>query len=116
MLPDIQSLLVAALTSITPRIYRTEAEENATAPFAVWSIVSGVPENNISGAPENDNSRIQIDCYSLSQNQAKQMGYLAMAAVEAVNLANVIFGPVESREPDTKLWRWQFDISTWKDR
>jgi len=38
---------------------------------------------------------------------------LAQSAIEAADAANVIFGPIESREPDTKLWRWQFDASVW---
>jgi hypothetical protein len=109
--------LVTALAAITPRVYRTEAEEGAAAPYAVWTIVSGVPENNVSGAPETDNARIQIDCYSGRDNQpqARQMCELAQAAVEATS-ANVVFGPVESREPGTKLWRWQFDSSFWTNR
>lgn len=116
MIPDCQSVLTTALASITPRVYRTQADENAAAPYAVWTIVSGIPENQISGAPETDNARIQFDFYSLSQSQSRQMCGLAQAAIEDLNAANVIFGPVESRETDTKLWRWNFDISWWSNR
>jgi hypothetical protein len=117
MLPDVQSVLIAALTSITSKIYRTQAAEGAVAPYAVWTIVSGIPENQISGAPETDNARIQFDFYSPQDNQrqAKQMCDLALAAVEATS-ANVIFGPTETREADTKYWRWSFDASYWTSR
>lgn len=115
MLPNVQGVLEAALASITTRVYRTEAAENAVAPYAVWTIVSAVPENQISGAPETDNARVQIDCYSMSQSQSRAMCDLAQAAIEDTS-ANVIFGPVESREADTKLWRWQFDASVWTYR
>lgn len=115
MIPDVQGVLVTALASITPRVYRTKAAENAAAPYAVWTIVSGVPENQLSGAPETDNARIQIDTYSLSQSQSRQMCELAQAAIETTS-ANVIFGPTETREPDTKLWRWSFDSSFWTNR
>jgi len=115
MLADVQSTLVTALAAITTRVYRTQAEENAVAPYAVWTIVSAVPENQISGAPETDNSRIQCDFYSLSQSQSRQMCQAAQDAIEATN-ANVIFGPTETRESDTKLWRWSFDSSYWTSR
>ena len=113
MIPNIQDVLETALASITPRIYRTEADEKAVAPYVVWTIVSGVPENQLSGVPETADARIQVDTYSLSQSQSRQMCDLAQSAIEAADAANVIFGPIESREPDTKLWRWQFDASVW---
>jgi hypothetical protein len=116
MLPDVQSVLVAALTSITGcAVYRTQAIDGAVAPYVVWTIVSAVPENQISGAPETDNARIQVDTYSITQGQSRQMCDLAQAAIEAT-FANVIFGPTETREPDTKLWRWSFDSSHWENR
>lgn len=114
IIPDVQSVLVSAVASITPRVYRTEADENAAAPFVVWTIVSGLPENNISDRPDTANARIQIDCYSLDQSECRRLMGLALAAVEGVT--NVIFGPIESREPDTKLWRWIFDASFWFNR
>lgn len=116
MIPNVRDVIASALSAITTSIYRGQASEDAIAPYVVWTIVSGVPENNVSGAPETDNARIQIDCYSDSQPQARQMAYAAMGAVEADSRANVIFGPVESRETNTKLWRWQFDSSWWSNR
>lgn len=116
MIPDVQSVLIAALTSITGcAVYRTQAIEGAVAPYVVWTIVSTVPENQISGAPETDNARIQVDTYSLSQSQSRQMCDLAQAAIEATS-ANVIFGPTETREDETKFWRWSFDSSWWTSR
>jgi hypothetical protein len=116
MIPDVQGVLTTALASISGcAVYRTQAIEGAVAPYAVWTIVSAVPENQISGAPETDNARIQIDTYSKTQSQSRQMCELAQAAVEAT-AANVIFGPTETREADTKLWRWSFDSSWWNNR
>jgi hypothetical protein len=116
MIPDVQGVLTAALTSISGcAVYRTQAIEGAVAPYVVWTIVSAVPENQISGAPETDNARIQIDTYSKTQSQSRQMCDLAQAAVEDTS-ANVIFGPTETRETDTKLWRWSFDSSWWNNR
>lgn len=122
MTPDVYRVLrsSSALVAIVgEKIYRTVAPENqdgttVAAPYVVWSIVSALPENNLSDLPDTDNARIQIDCYSLKQVQARQMCDAAQAAIEAVT--HVVFGPAETREDDTKLFRWTFDSSWWTPR
>jgi hypothetical protein len=116
-LPRVDLILGAAsgVTNIvSQKIYRTMAEETAVAPYVVWGIVSAAPENNLASDPEVDEARIQVDCYSLSQSQARTLCYAAVAALEPYY--HVIFGPSETREDDTKLWRWMFHVTTFTNR
>lgn len=118
-LPPVESLLLAssAVTNIVgKRIFRTQADEKAVQPYLVWSIVSAIPSNNLSDLPEDDNSRIQIDCYAKDQGTCRRLRDAAMAAIEPE--AYVVFGPVETREDETidRLWRWIMDASFFTNR
>lgn len=115
-LARIQSILTAAdVTAIVgTKIYRTQADETVAAPLVVWSIISASPENNLSASPEVDEARIQVDCYSAAQVQAKTLCDACVAAIEGT--FHVVFGPVESRDTDTKLWRWTFDCTAFTNR
>lgn len=119
VIPDVRGVLAGsgALTAIVgDKIYRTQAKDGTVPPYVVWSIVSAVPELNLSDTPEIDNSRIQIDCYAPkdSQSTGSNMMRAAMQAIEAVT--DVVFGPVETREDETLYWRWVFDCSVWSPR
>lgn len=122
MIPDVRAILAASsplVAIVGDKIYRTAAAETAAGtpvppPYVVWSIVAAIPENNLSELPDTDNARIQIDCYSDSQPQARAMAQATQAAIEAVT--HVIFGPTETKEDDTKLWRWSMDASFWNSR
>lgn len=115
--PRIDLLLAASaglVAIVGAKIYRTQADETVAAPYVVWSIISGSPENNLSDLPEVDEGRIQVDCYSLSQSEARRMCDYCVTAIESS--FHIIFGPVESREDDTKLWRWSFDLTSFTNR
>lgn len=117
MIPNVDKILsdASAVTNIVSnRIYRTLALQPTTAPYIVWSIVSTIPENNLADLPELDDARIQIDCYSVSQPQARTLSNAAQAAIEAVT--HVVMGPIEFFEPDTLLYRFTFDATFWTNR
>lgn len=117
MTPRIDNLLASSsglVAIVGGRIYRTQADDNALAPYVVWSIITASPENNLSDLPEVDEARIQIDCYSLSQSECRRMSEYAMGVVEPTY--HVIFGPTEDKETDTKLWRWSFDLTSFTNR
>ena len=92
---------------VSDRIYRTQAKQDTARPYIVWSVVSATPENTLADRPEIDESRIQVDCYSESQSQARALSDAAQYAIEGV--ANVVMGPLEFYEPDTMLYRFTFD-------
>ena len=112
MIPPVQQTLMAApaVTAIVAdRISRTVRPEGSARPYIVWSIPSGVPGNTLACAPDYDDQRVRIDCWSASQSEARALCMAAMAAIEPH--ANIIFGPVEFYEDDTKLFQWVFDAT-----
>jgi hypothetical protein len=116
-LPQVQQALAAssALTTIVgTRISQGIAPEDQTRPYVVWSIPSAAPENNLSDRPEEDDQRIQVDCWSTSQSQCRQMAQAAADACEGIG--HIVFGPWSDYEADTKLHRWSFDLEVWNKR
>lgn len=117
MIAPIDSILrgASAVRSIVgTRIYRSQAPDQAQVPYVVWSIVSALPENNLSQAPELDEAVIQVDGYADTQQVSRALCEAMQAALEANY--HVIFGPSESREDDTKLWRWLLQLTTFTNR
>ena len=117
MIPNLTAILTgdtATNAIVNGKVFRTFAEGTPAAPYIVWTIISGVPENNLSDLPDFDDARIQVDCYSGSQSQARQLGDAAQAALES--LGYVVFGPIETREEETQLYRRQFDWEIWSAR
>lgn len=90
------------------------ATEGEKRPYIVWQIASASPENNLSCDPEFDDQRIQIDCYSVSETACSQLARLVRDAIEAQ--VYITFGPWNSYESDTKLYRWSFDCTWFLDR
>lgn len=117
MIAPIDSLLrgsSAVTAMVGSRIYRSQAADGATTPYIVWTIVSAIPENNLSELPELDEAVIQVDCYADKQSDSRKLCE-AMQAVLESNY-HIIFGPSESREDDTKLWRWLFQLTAFTER
>lgn len=117
MIPDVYATLSAASTVtaiVGARIYRTTAPQGETQPYVVWQLVTSVPENNLSNLPDMDDQRVQIDCYSLSQSQCRELGKAVRNAIEVVT--HIVSGPWEDHESDTKLFRWSMDAEYWESR
>lgn len=116
-LPSVQQALTgsSALVAIVgTRITQSIAPEDQTRPYVVWWIASAAPENNLSDRPEEDDQRMQVDCWSPNQPQCRQMMQAASDACEAIG--HIVFGPWSDYEPETKLFRWSFDLEVWNRR
>jgi hypothetical protein len=117
VIPPVQQTLTAAaaVTAIVgQRIFQTVAPQDTSQPYVVWTLVTGVPGNNLSDPPEYDDQRIQIDCWSLSQSQCRQLAQAVRNAIEAQT--HIVYGPWSDYEPDTKLHRWSMDAEYWQTR
>lgn len=117
MLPPVQQVLAgstALVAIVGTRIYQQVVPADETRPYVVWRLVSGVPENNLSEAPDIDDQRVQVDFYSSSPTQARQMCQAGRDAIEAAT--HIVFGPWKDYEVDTKLHRWSFDCEWWNPR
>jgi hypothetical protein len=117
VVPPVQSTLLAAaaVTAIVgQRVYQSIAPQDITQPYVVWSVVTSAPGNNLSETPEYDDQRVQIDCWSTNQSQARQLGQAVRDAIEVYT--HIVYGPWNDYEPDTKLHRWSMDAEYFQDR
>lgn len=105
------SAAVTALIGTTPvRLYPFgEAPQGVIYPYAVWQLVSGSPENYLGDRPDADSFTVQIDVYADTATSARNVAKALRDAIEPV--AYVTSWRGESRDPDTKKYRFSFDVA-----
>lgn len=120
MLPPIFTTLraVGAVTAIIgnpPRVYRHgEAPQDVTKPYVTWSIVAGVPENNLSDVPQIDRLPIQVDCWHTTDAGIEALATAIRDSLEPVcHMTGIL---LDEREPETKLYRISLQFDYWLDR
>lgn len=89
-------------------------EQPQTYPYAVWQRVGGVPENYLGQTPDIDTFAVQVDVYAKSADQARTVATALRDAIEPVAHITGWFG--ESRDPDTKNYRFTFQTDWWTPR
>lgn len=116
MIPPVQSILEnLAIHSVSDRIFQTNAPQAATfiggtrLDYIVWQIISNVATLNLSDTPDDDIQLVQIDVYSVDQENCRGLAQRVRNGIEAV--ADVTRGPEPLYEPDTELYRWSMDAS-----
>lgn len=117
-LPPVFDVLKASaglIAIVQNRIFQTVAGETAERPYAVWSITTAVPANNLSDPPREDDQRVTVSVYAKDQGEARRGIQFAADAVEA-EIGDIIFGPWDTYEPSTKLYRYSFDVEIWNAR
>lgn len=77
-------------------------------PYAVWQTITGSPENYLAGVPDTDGFTTQIDVYADTPSAARNAAKAIRDAIEPV--AYVAGWRGESREADTNLFRYSFDV------
>lgn len=78
-------------------------------PYAVFQTIYGSPENYLGEVPDMDGWGVQIDVYAESLSAARAGAQAIRDAIEPV--AYVVAYNAELREPDTRLFRYSFDVA-----
>lgn len=101
---------VKALFGADPvRVYPFgEAEEGTALPYAAWQVISGSPENYLSGKPDVDGFRTQVDVYGATAASTRAAAMALRDALEGV--AYLVAYNGENRDRDTKNYRVSFDL------
>lgn len=97
------------------KVWQTNAPETVKQPYLIWSIASALPENTLACAPDVDDQRVRVAIYARDKVTALRACEYAIAAAEA-HLGDVVFGPIDSLEPGTKLLQYIFDVEVWNER
>jgi hypothetical protein len=98
-----------------PRIYRHgTAPQDTTRPYITWFVVTAPPENQLSGTPTTDKSRIQIDLWHDTDAGIVSLMTAVRDAVETE--AHITGTPVNERDPETKMFHIALDMDWFVDR
>lgn len=109
------SAVLAALGPKPLRLYPFgEAPQGVATPYAVWQTISGAPENYLGQRPDMDQFTLQVDVYALDVDSARAAAEALRYAIEAV--AHVVSYGGESRDPETKNYRYSFTVDWWVSR
>lgn len=120
MLPPIYTTLQASsiirgIFGARPRIYRMgEAPAKTSDPYAVWQLVSGVPENQLSGTPGHDRDTVQIDIYSTTDSGCEQAAIAVRDQMETVT--HMTAYRTLPRDTETRNFRISMDFDYWYAR
>lgn len=101
---------VTALIGTSPvRLYPFgEAPQGVALPYVAWQIIGGSPENFINEAPDADTFSIQIDAYAATADSARAVAAAIRDAIQS--RAHVVSWNGETRDPDTKNYRYSFSV------
>jgi hypothetical protein len=120
LLPPVFALLkaapaVTAILGALPKVYRHGlAPQGTVAPYVVWMVIAGDPQNTLSETPGVDRLTIQVDCYDTTDGGVET---LAAAVRDALEPSMYLTGiPIDDREPDTALYRIGLQFDVWQSR
>ena len=83
-------------------------------PYIRYQSVSGAAQNMLSEAPEMDNERVQVDCWTQDRQQALTLAAAVRTELDKHGHQVMKIGP--SQDHETKSYRVQFDYSFWANR
>lgn len=110
--PGVQALLGAGVEC---RLYPFgEAPQKVAGPYAVWQVVTGLPENYINQTPNIDAYGLQVDVFGSSVEVVRPVVEALRDAIEPE--AHITSWSGDSRDPDTNLYRSIFSVDWWVPR
>jgi hypothetical protein len=124
MLPDVFALLnvasIRAVVGYPPRIYRhgVAAVQSPLAPYITWALVSGTPENHLSGTPPVDRMSIQVDWWTDNTGTgSEQMNTLGALIRDQIETAHDIESfDADMRDTETMRYRGSLTFVCWLSR
>jgi len=100
------------------RIYPQVAPQGTTAPYAVLTVVSDVPENSFTSEVDEllRNARLQVDCYAatyLGAHQVARAVDVVVAGLSGSDLSAVRESSRDLYDDEAQLHRVSMDFSVW---
>lgn len=112
MADSAEAIVVAALAGLGVKVYPDVAPLGAAAPYLTYQAVGGQDVNDLSGAADLENARMQINAWALTRGAALSTMRAARTALVASG-ALPIGAAVSNYESDTKLYGSRLDFSIW---
>lgn len=118
MLPLVYPLLrssPAIIDAVGAAIYRHgTAPQDVSRPYITWLLVSGRPQDQLSGSPCVDFDLVQIDVWSEADTQVEQIAYAVRDVLDAAGHANRMV--MNTFDKDTKLYRLAIEVDFIRSR
>lgn len=100
------------------RIFPNVLREGATLPAVVYTAVSQVPQNSMTGTPDGAlfQSRMQVDCYARTYAVVQQLAaavYAVLGALSTAQAQGVLEAQRDLYENESQLHRVSMDFSIW---
>lgn len=108
-----QSTILSGL--VGDRIYPLHRVQSGITPSIVFSHMSGDRVNDLSGYSHLHNPQYQMDIYTTSVDQLRQIGDIVLSVMEASTLFSAIAptDPFDGYEDDFALYRRTLEFSIW---
>lgn len=84
-----------------------EAPATTPLPYATFQTITGTPTNTLSGAPKDDDFRIQFDVFAADATAARNGARVLRDALQTIGY--IVSWNGELRDPTTKHYRYGFD-------
>lgn len=104
--PGVQALLKPGKGELRFYLFGM-APQGVQKPYAVWQTAYGSPENYLNRTPNADSFGVQVDVYADSPTSARTVAEALRNAIEPY--AYITSWRGDSRDPDTKNYRFGFD-------
>ncbi len=112
LIQDVQAKLVS-LNPAGGVFYGINTTEPPVYPFIVWQRVVSNANAVLQGPTDLQNTRVQVDIYSRSLQQAAQLETALEAAMAAWSVPNVPISSVDVYEEEVRAYRITKDYSIW---
>lgn len=94
-----------------------EAPQDVRAPYAVWQLIFGSPENYLGGRPDIDNFTVQVDVYGKDAESTRNVQTALRDALElSAHITSWRPEAIDSPDLNTRLYRAGFDVDFWTER
>jgi hypothetical protein len=91
------------------RLYPFDLQDDTPVyPYAVWQNIDGMPENYLAQRSDTDHFSLQVDCYAKTPQEVIAVAEALRDAIEGS--AYITRLGDQTRDPDTKLYRYSFDV------
>ena len=108
---DLVTTLGATLSN---RLYPSVAPAGVTAPYAVYSMVSGVPITHLSGQSNKTNARFQVDLFGRNKAALDTLADAVKLAMDQSALfKSVCQNQIDLYEDPAQFYRVMLDFSVW---
>lgn len=91
-----------------------DSPEGSVCPYAVWTVISGSPEIYLNDSPDMDEWVVQMDVYDTTCIGVRTAAEVIRDVLDPVS--DIIAWHGESKESNTLLYQYKFDISFFTER